>query len=498
MRNAGLMLIAAILGSLLTTGIFAVLDDKNEPVRIEYVQRTPVHRASLTGNAANAPLDFTAVAEKVMPAVVHIKSTQKYERQQRGYRPNVPHPFEEFFGHDFFRDFFGPGYRGNSAGPMLRVGSGSGVIISNDGYIVTNNHVVEDADELEVTLYDNRTFNATVVGTDPLTDIALIKIDEKGLPSLPLDDSDKARVGEWVLAVGNPFNLNSTVTAGIISATGRNINILRDEYAIESFIQTDAAINQGNSGGALVNMNGGLIGINTAIASPTGYYSGYGFAVPSNMVKKVVEDLIEYGEVQRGTLGIMIMTVNSAIKEEKNLDVSSGVYVDSVMENSAASKAGIRPGDVITSIDGRNVSKNAELQELVARHRPGDKVILTINRKGKEQSVTATLQTRAGLSTVAALSSSGTLRELGASFQDADDETLEKLELSGGVQVRDLRHGKLQSAGVKEGFIITAVDGKRVKNVKELEKALSGKKGGVMLEGYYEDRPGVYYYAFGL
>src|SRR5690606_25046479 len=207
-----------------------------------------------------------------------------------------------------------------------------------DGYIVTNNHVVEDADELEVTLYDNRTFNATVVGTDPLTDIALIKIDEKGLPSLPLDDSDKARVGEWVLAVGNPFNLNSTVTAGIISATGRNINILRDEYAIESFIQTDAAINQGNSGGALVNMNGGLIGINTAIASPTGYYSGYGFAVPSNMVKKVVEDLIEYGEVQRGILGIMIMTVNSAIKEEKNLDVSSGVYVDSVMENSAASK----------------------------------------------------------------------------------------------------------------------------------------------------------------
>jgi len=281
-----------------TMGAFTYFQSNgSNKIQVEHIDRTPASQTLFTLDEEGevVPLDFTKVAETVTEAVVFIKSTQTFSRNER---PQASDPFEEFFRDSPFRDFFQqPGPRGGQ--PQPRVGQGSGVIISEDGYIVTNNHVVADADDLEVTLNDNRTFKATVIGTDPTTDLALIQIKESGLPSLPFVNSDEVKVGEWVLAVGNPFNLTSTVTAGIVSAKGRNINILREQYAVESFIQTDAAINPGNSGGALVNLDGGLIGINTAIASPTGSYSGYGFAVPANIVSKVVEDLLEYGEIGR-------------------------------------------------------------------------------------------------------------------------------------------------------------------------------------------------------
>jgi serine protease Do len=334
--------VVALLVSLLTIGAFLYLSGKKENLKIQYVDKTPAVEAKYNdlGEARVASLDFTQTAAKVMDGVVHIKSTMTNLVGQQG-GPSIPEEFR-----DFFQRFFGQ--IPEQTEPVPQVGTGSGVIINENGYIVTNNHVVANASDIEVTLHDNRVFKAKVVGTDPTTDLALIRIKAEGLPTLPLANSNQVKVGEWVLAVGNPFNLNSTVTAGIISATGRNINILRDQYAIESFLQTDAAINPGNSGGALVNLDGGLVGINTAIASPTGAYSGYGFAVPSNIVNKVVEDLMKYGTVQRGYLGVGIRSVTAQLAEQENLDVVQGVYVDSLLVNSAAKAAGIKAGDVIT------------------------------------------------------------------------------------------------------------------------------------------------------
>jgi Do/DeqQ family serine protease len=359
--------------------------------------------------------------------------------------------------------------------------------------------VIADADDIEVTLHDNRSYKASVIGTDPSTDLALIQIKEQGLPSLALVNSDDVRVGEWVLAVGNPFNLNSTVTAGIVSAKSRNIRILQDQNAIESFIQTDAAINPGNSGGALVNLQGGLIGINTAIASPTGAYAGYGFAVPSNLVNKVVEDLLKYGTVQRGYLGITIRGVDANLAREKDLDVNRGVYVDSVLEKSAAMDAGLKPGDVITEVDGIDVATAPELQELIATHKPGDRVDLKVFRDRKELEMKATLKNRQGETTLVASQKNEIFNILGADFKDLDRETARKLDIDGGVKVTKLYAGKLtRYTDMREGFIITKVDGKKVTGVKDLSAELENKKGGVLLEGVYENLPGEYYYAFGL
>jgi serine protease Do len=478
-------------------------------VKIEHVSGAPSKGALYTVDENNeiVPLDFTAVSEKVMDAVVHIKSTQTSNYTARGpqqYR-QLPDPFRDFFGDDFFRQFFGdpdqePNYRSESPEqPQVRIGTGSGVIINSEGYIVTNNHVIADADDIEVTLHDNRNYKATVVGTDPSTDLALLQIKEKSLPSLPLVNSDDVMVGEWVLAVGNPFNLNSTVTAGIVSAKSRNINILRDQYAIESFIQTDAAINPGNSGGALVNLEGGLIGINTAIASPTGAYAGYGFAVPSNIVNKVVEDLLKYGVVQRGYLGVTIRGVDGNLAKEKDLEVTEGVYVDSVAENSAALAAGIEEGDVILEINGNEVNTAPELQEMIARHRPGDAVRLKIDRGGKIMDVKAELKNREGETKFLAKNRKEIFNVLGAEFEDIDKSLARKLDIDGGVKVKILYAGKfMKHTEMREGFIITKVDGKAVKNTEELAKALENKKGGVLIEGVYEDIPGTYYYAFGL
>ena len=486
-----------------TLGVFSWFQQNNRTVKIEHINGSPAQSVGWTVNedGETVPLDFTKTAEKVINAVVHIKSTQTFSGRQES--PNalrqLPDPFREFFGDPegspFFR-FENP--RGN--GPEVRVGTGSGVIINEGGYIVTNNHVVADADDLEVTLHDNRTFKAAVIGTDPTTDLALLQIKAEGLPALPLVNSDDVKVGEWVLAVGNPMGLNSTVTAGIVSAKGRNINILREQFAVESFIQTDAAINPGNSGGALVNLEGGLVGINTAIASPTGAYAGYGFAVPANIVNKVVEDLLQYGVVQRGVLGVMIRSVDGSLAKEKGLDVTRGAYVDSLLENSAAAAAGLQPGDVVVEVEGKTIQSSPELQEMIARYRPGDKVSLKVDRKGKTKAFEVVLNNRQGSTAlVEKPKQKDALAMLGAEFETLSSDAARKLDIEGGVKVTRLSSGKLRKyTDMREGFIITKADGLPVRNVDELAKALEGKSGGVMLEGIYEDVPGVRYYAFGM
>jgi Do/DeqQ family serine protease len=378
------------------------------------------------------------------------------------------------------------------------------VIINADGYIVTNNHVVDGADVVEVSLLDNRTFKAEVIGTDPDTDIALIKIAQKGLPYLSFVDSDKAKVGEWVLAVGNPYNLNGTVTAGIISAKGRSINILgnrtvRGNTAIESFIQTDAAINPGNSGGALVDLEGGLLGINTAIASPTGSYSGYGFAVPSDIVSKVVEDLIEFGVVQRGWLGVSIHSVNNQLVREKDLAVNEGAYISGFAEASSAKESGLKEGDVVTKIDGSPIRSNTALIEYIGRRRPGDKVNVTVNRKGKELVIPVELKNREGKSETVKREERKGLASLGIELEDIDAKVLKKLDIHSGVRVKELGNGKLaRYTEMREGFIITKVNDEPVKSVKELDEIFKNKKPGelIILSGTYEDFPREFNYAF--
>ncbi len=507
MKKFGLLIVAAVIGSALTIGTFKLIEPgTGKHVKIEHISGSPVVGAAYTVNKNGEiePLEFTDVAKKVMPAVVHIKSTQVQNIKNHHYR-SYPDPFREFFDDDFFRHFFGPDFRFDTPeqpqqrGPQTRVGTGSGVIINSDGYIVTNNHVIDNADDIEVTLDDNRVLKAKVIGTDPSTDLALLQIKEKGLHYLPLVNSDDVEVGEWVLAVGNPFNLNSTVTAGIVSAKGRNINILQDRGAIESFIQTDAAINPGNSGGALVNLQGGLIGINTAIASPTGAYAGYGFAVPSNIVSKVVEDLLKYGMVQRGYLGLMIRNVDGNLAKEKELGVTTGVYVDSIAENSAAGDAGIKVGDVILEVNETPVKTTAKLLEIIGRHHPGDKVALKIDRKGKVMDFLVTLRNQEGIEKIYERGTKEVLDILGVELEELDKETAKKLDIDGGLRINKLFFGKLKRhTDVKVGFIITKVDGKVFKTVDGFVKYLENKKGGVMVEGVYEDYPGTYYYAFGM
>lgn len=495
----------ALLVSGTTIGMF-LWKNNNQTIKIEHINSTPASKAIYTLNEKGdvIPLDFTRSAQTVMDAVVHIKSTQTFKNSNR------PQTYQGQPMPDLFRDFFGdsgqsPFFRfenktpNRKSKPQVRMGTGSGVIINDQGYIVTNNHVVAEADDLEVTLHDNRTYKATIIGTDPSTDLAVIQIKGDGLPTLPLVNSDEVKVGEWVLAVGNPMGLNSTVTAGIVSAKARNINILKEQFAVESFIQTDAAINPGNSGGALVNLDGGLVGINTAIASPTGSYSGYGFAVPSNIVNKVVEDLLKYGRVQRGVLGIMIRSLDGSLAKEKDLNLNTGVYVDSLFENSAAKVAGIQAGDVIVNIDNREIKTSPELQEIVAQHRPGDKIKIIINRDGKEMGFKVTLKDKDGGKTIVEKEHTETLSILGAEFETLDEKVARKLDLDGGVKVEKLYAGKLRKyTDLREGFIITKVDGQKINDLDDLVEVLENKKGGVMLEGVYEDIPGEYYYAFGL
>ncbi len=493
MKRFASLFFAAVLGSASTITAVKYLDKDNQKVKIEYLNGVPASKVAykVDENGKVVPLDFTTAAEKVMPAVVHIRSTQ--ESAPRGQNPNSTDPFREFFGPRFYQQ-----------GPSQS--SGSGVIINENGYIVTNNHVVQDAAIVEVTLYDNRSFKAEVIGTDPDTDLALVKIEQKGLPFLSFVNSDEAKVGEWVLAVGNPFNLNSTVTAGIISAKGRNINILSrnsegGSTAIESFIQTDAAINPGNSGGALVELNGGLLGINTAIASPTGAYSGYGFAVPSNIVSKIVEDLIKYGTVQRGWLGVSIGTVTGQVAKEYDLSVTDGAYVSGFAANSSAKAAGVQEGDVIVKVDETPVRSSTALTEVIGLHRPGDRVSLTVNRKGKELVIPVTLKSKDGKEGVIKPEEKSGYAVLGFNLEEVDAKVLKKLDITNGVRVKSLGNGKIaRYTDMREGFIITKVNDVPVKSVKELDEILKKKKTGelIILSGTYEDFPREFNYAFRL
>ena len=468
---------------------------KDESANITKVSGVQGQHALFTAdNEGNIkPLDFTDTSEKVLDAVVHIKSIHT-RAQNNGNARELPDPFREFFG-DMFKNQVPQG--GMQQQPM--VGTGSGVIINEKGYIVTNNHVIDNADEVEVTLYNNQSYKATVVGTDPTTDLALLQIKADGLKTMALVNSDDVEVGEWVLAVGNPIGLNSTVTAGIVSAKARSIHINKEKFAVESFIQTDAAINPGNSGGALVNLEGNLIGINTAIASRTGSYTGYGFAVPSNIVTKVVEDLLKYGNVQRGMLGVSIRTMDGSLAKEKEVNFSKGVWVENVGEESAADKAGIESGDIITKVDGILVGTSPRLQEIIASKRPGDKVVVTVKRNGKEKEFDVVLENANGTTDIVKREKKEVLNLLGADFEALDDEVAQKLDLDGGVKVARLYPGKIRKqTQMKEGFIITHIDGKKVRDLDDISKALENKAGGVMLEGVYEGSTTKYYYAFGM
>jgi len=420
--------------------------------------QVPASYANFKNAARAGDTDFTVAAELTVNAVVHVK-VKSQVMQSRG-----------FGGDPFFEYFFGPQLRQQPQEPQLREGAGSGVIISSDGYIVTNNHVIDNSKEIEVVLNDKRTYTAEVVGADPNTDIALLKIDEKDLPIVIFGNSDSLKVGEWVLAVGNPFNLNSTVTAGIVSAKARNINILNAAMRIESFIQTDAAVNPGNSGGALVNTRGELIGINTAIASQTGSYAGYSFAVPSSIVQKVVSDIRQYGVVQRAVLGVTLREIDGTLAKDKNLKTLNGAYVETVAEGSAAEKAGIKKGDVITSVNGVTVKSVAELQEQVGRYRPGDKITIEIERDSKTQKLKAELKNRQGGTEIVKYDFD--LAVLGATFKELDNKTKEKFGIDYGVVVKTVSKGKLNDAGVKNGYIILKINNIKVANEKDIETAM--------------------------
>ena len=502
MKKISLFVLAAFLGAILALGgaqwmgLGKTVLVKNAT---ESVPATLVHMPVASNNGTMVNLDFTQAAEKTLPVAVHIQSSVKMKSRELAGGFNfdqLPEQFRQFFG----EPFGGQQPNEREIPEQQMMGSGSGVLISQDGYIVTNNHVVADADALTVTLNDHRTYDATVIGTDPSTDIALIKIEEKGLPSAKFANSDDLKVGEWVVAVGNPFNLESTVTAGIVSAKGRNININQDKTPIESFIQTDAAINPGNSGGALVNLNGDLVGVNTAIASPTGAYAGYGFAVPSNIVMKIVADLKDFGVVQRGFIGAIIRSIDGQFAKEKGLESTNGVYVDSLAAHSAAAEAGVKVGDVITAVDGIETSTSPKLLEMIGRHRPGDQVILTILRHGDEKNLSVTLKNRDGnTEPVKRNAPSVILQHLGATLSPLSKDEAQEMGIDGGVKITELNSGLLRTeTEIKEGFVITKINGKSVSKVDEITRLLQDQKGGVMLEGKYPGSDKTYYYAFGL
>ena len=417
------------------------------------------------------PVDLTYAAEKSLPSVVHILSTKNSKVQTVEVESD---PFSDFFGDPF--GFFGnPQGNGGKQKRSVRTpkqqGSGSGVIISADGYIVTNNHVVADADELTVTLNDNKEYSARIIGTDKTTDLALIKIDGKNLPAITIANSENIKVGEWVLAVGNPFNLTNTVTAGIVSAKGRSLY----KNGVESFIQTDAAINPGNSGGALVNTRGELIGINAMLYSQTGSFSGYGFAIPTSIMNKVVADLKQYGTVQRALIGIQGQDVKNYVdaKKDKGEDVDlgtmEGIYVAKVSEESAAEEAGMKEGDVITAIDGKPVGKMAELQEVLAKKRPGDKVTVTYLRDKKKATKTLTLKNEKGNTQVV---KKADLDVLGGNFRAVTDAQKEQMNIGYGLEVLKVNAGKLKNAGITKGFIIQRVNDSAVKTIEDLQNAV--------------------------
>ncbi|MBP3663219.1 MAG: Do family serine endopeptidase [Bacteroidales bacterium] len=410
--------------------------------------------------------DFTYAAESAVDAVVYVKVSATQTMQQ------APSSIFDFF--------FGFPQQG---APQQRekVGSGSGVIIREDGYIVTNNHVIEGATKIEVTLNNNQTYQATLVGTDPATDVALLKIEANGLPVVPFGDSDKLRLGEWVIAIGSPYDLRSTITAGIVSAKGRSMPNYSGEFKIESFIQTDAAVNPGNSGGALVDKAGNLVGINTAIISQTGSYAGYSFAVPVNIVKKIVYDLMDYGSVQRAVLGITMQEIDDKIANELKLSSRNGVYIVEVSKSGAADKAGIKAGDVLIAIDSTMLTNSASVQEAVSRFSPGDDAVVTVIRDGKEKKLDVKFKGTAKEN--GTKSDDGSVAFYGSSIKAASEETLAKLGIKNGVEIVELGPGKLMEAGATEGFVIQYVNDHPVKTPEDIIEIVKKSKRTVFIEG---------------
>jgi Do/DeqQ family serine protease len=446
-----------------------VADQANVVNPASFVRYTPPVISGLPSEAT----DFTVAAAITTPAVVHVKTSYTQRAQ-----PNS--------GMDMFRDFFGDNFNPDwyGGGDQLRQASGSGVIISGDGYIVTNNHVIEDADEIEVILHDRRKLSAELIGTDPSTDLALLKIEDQNHPYVAFGNSDSVVVGQWVLAVGNPFQLQSTVTAGIVSAKGRDINILgrnsRSQPAIESFIQTDAAVNPGNSGGALVNTSGELIGINTAIATPTGTFAGYSFAVPANIVQKVIGDLMNYGIVQRAYLGVMI---------DIQKDDVGGVFVSDIIEGTAADEANLRTGDIITEINDFKVRSFPELQEQVSKYQPGDEVNVAFKRNGKSFETLLTLK-NADKTTGLVEARSALLSKLGFDISPLTEEQKERLDIGSGVQITEIGRGLLsERTRIEEGFVITHINETPVNRTEDMDEALALRNDMAHIEGFYPDSP---------
>ncbi|MFP4619863.1 MAG: Do family serine endopeptidase [Bacteroidales bacterium] len=480
--------VIAILAALLTVIIYSGLDSSNETEkrftaaeRLSRNDTNGVHFANLPADFKAESFNFTLAAENSIPAVVHV--TTQFTREQ------PVNPLYRFFFDD--RD---PQQRQRQV-----EGFGSGVIVSSDGYIVTNYHVVKQSDELSVSLHDEEEYEAEIVGTDPPTDLALLKIDADDLPHLKFGNSQDMKLGEWVLAVGNPFNIGTTVTAGIVSAKGRRTGVLsqrseENQLSIESYIQTDAAVNKGNSGGALVNIEGELIGINAAIASPTGTYAGYSFAIPSEIASKVIQDIMKYGEVQRAVLGVQIQEVNGEIARKYDLDNRQGAYIVGVQRDGAADRADIKPGDVVIRIDGKEIRDVADLQSTINNYSPGDEVTVTVLRDGERQQLDVTLRSKQGSTEV--VTGQEALEELGAEFKDIDAQEKQRSGISHGVQVVSIDDGKLSEAGIREGFIVISVNGQPVKSVSDLKQVYNEASDGARLEfeGLYPDGDYVYVY----
>jgi Do/DeqQ family serine protease len=467
----GITFLMVIAGAFLAVWAYSNFFDKPEVVTI--TEKQPIKYATLAADSnVNLP-DLTFAAEKSIHAVVHIAT-----QSMRGGGWSSGNPF--------FDEFFGL----RNQQPQIAQGFGSGVIISEDGYIITNNHVIESAQNIKVILNDKREFEAKLIGTDPSTDIALLKVEARDLQFLTYGNSNDLKLGEWVLAVGNPFNLTSTVTAGIVSARSRNLGINEDQLSIESFIQTDAAVNPGNSGGALVNQQGNLVGINTAIyGGRSGSYTGYSFAVPVTIVSKVIEDLKKFGEVQRALLGVNIGDVNAEIAKELKLDKVEGVYVGGVPENGAAREAGIKEKDVIIQVEGKQIKNTAELQEKISQYRPGDKVQVIVIRDNEKKPFTVTLRNKHGDTEIVRDNAS----VLGADFTTVTDKEKEKLEINSGIKITKLSNGKLKTLGMKEGFIITHVNKKPIYEVKDFRREIGNAKGGILVEGIYPNGEPAYF-----
>lgn len=475
MKNIAKILLVSMLGGILTLGSYKLFIE--EPASTTIIEAAPT---SFRNTALSSEvMSFTDAAERTVNSVVHVKTAI----ETRGGMARTP--FEFFFGNP------------SQQLPRLQMASGSGVIISKDGYIVTNNHVVSKAETIQITLNDGKEYKAAVIGTDPTTDIALVKIDVEDAPFLTFSNSDEVRLGEWVLAVGNPFNLTSTVTAGIISAKGRSLGIIDDRSAIESFLQTDAVVNPGNSGGALVNTSGELIGINTAISTHTGSFEGYSFAVPSNIVKKVVEDLLEFGTVQRAFIGVNISDITPKIASELELTENQGVYVGGVTNNGAAQEAGIETGDIIVAVNGTPVSKSSELQEIIGRKRPGDEVQLQIVRNSKKKAFAVTLKNINGNTNVVKREAEFSTR-LGAQFTEINSKLKSKYGITYGLEVDALSSGILADQGIPQGFVLTHINRQKIATEKDINEAVKGLSKGdpVVIQGFLPNGRSKYY-AFG-